>query len=522
MISATEMADPTIDPSSVLSNLPPELANRFRFAMGAAQAATGAPMSGADAGTIGAGANAGLAPTPGGAPPPSANDFQAMPASQPSNTGFWGRIPGQNKGEKLLSILSSGLQGALAGRAAQENLIAESGGRRAGGVGTGFEAGYMLPWQRAEAAQKYQLGQAALTPVETPYGTMPAEYAAKTVLPAFIRAGATEQAANTRAGAQTQAAQIGAGAKVQAAQIGSRFKVIPNVGLFDTQAAGGNGALLPGTSQSITITPAIAADYQLPQQYIGKPMTLQNLASIQRSSMFQNTPEMTASGPILINRRTAKATPVTGPNGQRYAPQSLATPIQVADPNNPGQTIMVPRGQAAGMSGSQSASVQVPKAAMRSEVPTQIGNLTVAFNTAIQHADLLQQALGALDNGDVRVLNSLKNRLKTEFGSSDVTNFTAIANAYNREITSMLSKGHITDAEIASAGGTLPTNASPQQILGAIQSYRALAQSKMNMLNQQKNAAIQQSQPNHGSNAAPRATGAKANGNHPSWFHPVQ
>lgn len=135
------MADPTIDPSSVLSNLPPELANRFRFAMGAAQTASGAPMSGTDAANIGAAANAGLAPTPGGAPPPSANDFQAMSAPQAQNPGFWGRIPGQNKGEKLLSILSSGLQGALAGRAAQEEATVQSGGRRSGGAGMGFEAG---------------------------------------------------------------------------------------------------------------------------------------------------------------------------------------------------------------------------------------------------------------------------------------------------------------------------------------------------------------------------------------------
>src|SRR5437899_3014483 len=57
--------------------------------------------------------------------------------------------PGLNKAGKLVTLLTSGLQGALAGRAASEATIAQTGGRRAGGAGTGFEAGYTLPWQRA-------------------------------------------------------------------------------------------------------------------------------------------------------------------------------------------------------------------------------------------------------------------------------------------------------------------------------------------------------------------------------------
>jgi hypothetical protein len=67
--------------------------------------------------------------------------------------------PALTKAGKLAAFLSSGLQGALAGRAAQEQAIVASGGRRAGGVGTGFEAGYTLPWQRAQQLQQVQSGQ---------------------------------------------------------------------------------------------------------------------------------------------------------------------------------------------------------------------------------------------------------------------------------------------------------------------------------------------------------------------------
>ena len=109
----------------------------------------------------------------------------------------------------------------------------------------------------------------------------------------------------------------------------------------------------------------------------------------------------------------------------------------------------------------------------------------LAFNTAIQHADLLQKAGTALKNGDVRLLNKIGNELGVQFGSDKATNFRIIANAYSREVTKALSGGHITDAEIKEQGATIPSNASPEQILGAVSSYRGLMQSKMNLRRQQ-------------------------------------
>lgn len=421
--------------------------------------------------------------------------FQQAASEGAMPGGMNAASPGLNKAGKLVALLTSGLQGALAGRAANEQATVQSGGRRSGGAGMGFEAGYMLPWQRAQAAQKLEQGQAGLQPIETPYGPMAAEYASRAILPAFIRAGAQEQAAQTGAQSREQVAQTGAQARTQAALIGQRFKAVPNVGLYDTQS----GQMIPGTQQGIVITPDIAKDYQLPQSFIGKPLSLQNLASIQRSSVFQDVPEMTATGPIVIDRRTAKAVPVSGPGGQQYAPPALATPVQVADPNNPGQTIMVPRGQTTGMAGAQSASVAVPKKAMASEVPTKIGDLKVAFNTAIQHAELLRQAAGALQSGDTQILNKIGNTFNNAFGESGPITAQAIADAYNREVTSVVSKGHMTNEEIASVGRTLdPLKQSPQQINGVLNAYQSLMQSKLNMLNQQKNAAIQQSQPTKG------------------------
>lgn len=134
-------------------------------------------------------------------------------------------------------------------------------------------------------------------------------------------------------------------------------------------------------------------------------------------------------------------------------------------------------------------------AVAKSEVPTAIGNQKVAFNTAIAHADLLQQAAAALKNGDSQTLNGLKNRFKNEFGESGPITAQAIADAYTREVTSVISKGHMTDSEIGTVGKTIDTNRQNiGQIGSVIGAYKALAQSKMDQLQKQEDSALKRTQ----------------------------
>ncbi len=402
--------------------------------------------------------------------------------------------PELSKGGKLMTLLSSGLQGALAGRAAQEQTIAQTGGRRAGGVGTGFEAGYQLPWQRAMQGQQLQQAQAqtALTQqqsqlVPTQWGMMPPGLA-KILLPAGIKS----QTAETVQGMKGQTAESVQQQKGQTAEsvagINKRFIPVEGVGLFDTNSR----TVVPGTSSSVTITPEIAKDYSLPPEFQGKPMKLSDLNAFR----FQNVPEMTAQGPVIINRNTATAKPVSGPEGQRYSPPAMAGPQQVADPNNPGQTTFVSKGQSFGMAGPQSASVQVPRQAMKAEVPTKIGDQKVAFTTMIQHAALLREATHALANGDMQTLNGLENRFKNEFGSAGPITASAIADAYKGEVSNVINKGHITDQGNERIAHSLDPNkqnyAQMDSVLGA---YQSLAQSKMNMLGKQTKSAVAASQP---------------------------
>jgi hypothetical protein len=284
----------------------------------------------------------------------------------------------------------------------------------------------------------------------------------------------------------------------QAQAEAANYKDDPNLGLID---------LRTGKPVSSTGSAPLTKDEAT---VLGKqegelvPLKLKNTANEIVNRGIATVPG--ESDTYLVNKTTGEKRAVgVGSPRAVFAPANKI--IEVADPDNPGQTKYVRAGEAltSGAAGTKSASFQVPKDILKWATSGKGGEEINAFNTALQHADLLEQALTALNNGDVKVLNSLKNRFKTEFGSSDVTNFQTIANAYSREITKMLSSGHMTDAEIGSAGGTLPANASPEQIMGALDAYRALAASKMTMRYNQVQRGLQ-AQPNF-----PEGIGGEAN-----------
>lgn len=382
--------------------------------------------------------------------------------------------PSLTKAGKLVTLLQSGLQGALAGRAKSEETVAATGGRRSGGAGMGFEAGYELPWQREQKQLGLQQQQAQVEAtkaqsqmINTPSGPMPA-WLAKAILPASIRGQATENAADTRAGATTQAAQTGAGARVQGAQIGADARI--------KSAQMGLGPLAD-------VSPEL-------QQQLGLPAKLP-LKMLNQAESAANRPLTTVAGEndsYIVNRENGAKTPLGV--GNRGAGAVGAGLVPVADPENPGVVTYTKRKNAEGKQSPQGAGTVAARTAARSEVPTKIGDQKVNFTTMIQHADLLRSAITALNNGDQQTINSLKNRFKTEFGVAGPLTAQAIADAYGGEVTNVISKGHITDAEAAKTGKTLNVNRqSPEQSLGILDAYKALAQSKINMLNQQKNAA---------------------------------
>ena len=163
------------------------------------------------------------------------------------------------------------------------------------------------------------------------------------------------------------------------------------------------------------------------------------------------------------------------------------------DPSNPTQVIPATWGDAAkrGLRLATGAQYKSMESMLDSSTSGPIAEQMVAFSTAFQHADLLENAAKALNNGDTRLMNQVTNDLATQFGDEAPTNFTTIATAYTREVNKALSSGHVTDAELTTVGATIPLNASPEQILGAIQAYRKLMQSKINIRLQQIQAGMQ-------------------------------
>lgn len=207
---------------------------------------------------------------------PSFRDVTSNPT-----TGLPQQInPAETKLGKLIHILGSAAQGAAAGFGTYD---AAQGADRA--IQT-----EQLPYQRIMAAQNLQkeMAQTNLLKqqsqlVQTPYGPMPSGLA-RVIFPAAISAGA-----------KTGAAQIAAGAKVQSAQIAKKFMAVPQVGLFDTST----GQVVPGTQSGVTVTREIAAEYNLPKEFLGKPMSLSNLSSLE-SNAAKFAPEVSSETTNLM------------------------------------------------------------------------------------------------------------------------------------------------------------------------------------------------------------------------------
>ncbi|MBV9179873.1 MAG: hypothetical protein JO356_01060 [Acidobacteria bacterium] len=246
---------------------------------------------------------------------PNANNLPTMGTpnlQQAAATGPAGipnaMSPALTKGGKLATLLMSGLQGALAGRAASEQAVIQSGGRRSGGVGTGFQAGYQLPFLRAAMPLQLEkeqaetgLAQAGLQPVETPYGNMPAALASKILSPYLGYQGKVD-AAKIGGQSRVQSADIGAQGRVQAAEVNKRFMAVPGVGLYDTQSR----QLLPGSEQGVTITSEMAQDYGLPANFVGKPMTVANLAQLERNQINAAPTTTSTTDPLGLTTTSTK------------------------------------------------------------------------------------------------------------------------------------------------------------------------------------------------------------------------
>lgn len=258
----------------------------------------------------------------------------------------------------------------------------------------------------------------------------------------------------------------------------ANYKEDPNLGLIDlrTKQPVSSGGVAPLTAEEAQVLGKQPGDRV--------PLKVKNIANeiVQRG--ISVVPG--ANDAFLLNKGTGQKTPLgVGSPRAIFAPENRI--IQTADPEKPGETKFMKAGQAvaSGTAGPTSASVQVPRAVEKKATSGSWADQKIAFNTAIQHAELLRDAAKALNNKDMVAFNAVKNELARQFGDSDITNFDAIANAYNHEVTSVISKGHMTDKEVSTGHATMPGNANYATIDKVLNSYQGLMQSKMNQLQKQ-------------------------------------
>jgi hypothetical protein len=404
--------------------------------------------------------------------------------------------PSLTKLGKLLTVLRAAGTGGIVGSTQPT-------------FGTGFEAAQQNTnqqinqnLQQQQARMGIEQARANIGMVNTPWGPMPMglyRSILPKVLPAQIAGESRENVADTRADASRDVAGTNADSRMAVARFNAASKE--------------KAAALAGPNSTL-VDAKFAQDHNIPPEFIGTRIKVTDMAALNRSTLFDNVPVQTGDGEVIVNRRTGIATKVKDQNGNPTTPVAWATPKEVADPDNPGQTKFMTTGQAMaqGAQGTQSAAVQVPRQAMKAEMPTKIGDQKVAFTTMVQHADLLRRAAKALNNGDIQTLSGLENAFKNEFGYAGPITASAIADAYKGEVANVINKGHITDTGSEKIAHTLdPTKQNYETIDSVLGAYQGLAQSKMNMLNQQEQAAIDRAQAKKGKTGStpPAAGGGK-------------
>ena len=102
------------------------------------------------------------------------------------------------------------------------------------------------------------------------------------------------------------------------------------------------------------------------------------------------------------------------------------------------------------------------------------GDSARSLNTVMYHLDTLDQAGQALNNGDIRLFNSIGNKINTEIGVAAPTDFNATKKIVSSEIIKAITGygGALADREEAQK--TLDAASSPAQLAGVIRYYKEL------------------------------------------------
>jgi hypothetical protein len=394
--------------------------------------------------------------------------------------------PGLSKMGKLGVLLMGGLQGAMAGRDAQEQALVASGGRRAGGAGVGFMGGYQLPFLRALQTQQVERGGLE----NTLLGAQAQFYPQL----AFLNAQKTgsEISKNVAEAGHAQAQAQGQDYVNALKQAEAAKADITEMNGVPYRISTGKPVVSDAPGQYVPADAQMGAMANIPQ---GTPLPLQ-VAQKLKSMANEGITTIQANGRSLIVDKT----------GKTIADMGTATPLAVINAMNPfaGSNFPVATGEDAlkGLTPQQATLVKgvanyeidpnslkmyrspqgqmqllaLAKAFNPAYDQTQYGTKSAlrksftsgadaanmqALNTVAHHLGQLDKANDALDNGNVQLLNQIANAYKVKAaGQSAPVVFDAIKNAVAGELSNVFKKSGATDPEIANVGSTISNSLS--------------------------------------------------------------
>lgn len=131
------------------------------------------------------------------------------------------------------------------------------------------------------------------------------------------------------------------------------------------------------------------------------------------------------------------------------------------------------------------------KAATNYFVSGKGGQQLTAFNTAMQHLDVLNGLASDLNNSNIQVFNRAAQAWATQTGNPTPASFDAAKNAMAGEVAAALKASGATDQEIEKVDNTFSKIQSPVQLKGAISTYKSLLRSKAYNLKMQYEQGMQ-------------------------------
>jgi hypothetical protein len=108
-----------------------------------------------------------------------------------------------------------------------------------------------------------------------------------------------------------------------------------------------------------------------------------------------------------------------------------------------------------------------------------------SFNSVVSHFDMYEQLADALNNNDMQTLNSVANRIASEFGGTAPTSLEAAKAIIGQEVVKAIVPGAGGEQERQAAADKLSSAQTPQQLKEALDVYREMMGTQLNTLARQ-------------------------------------